>query len=98
MNKRKKYDMVMVSRAGTALVLRLLVSGYIVRLGWQVLSGSIAGESPIPDWASWAIFAFFVGAALFFAVFSLREFIKIRKAAVFPEHPEAEGVDTPPDA
>lgn len=98
MKKRKSYDMVMVGRAGTSLVLRLVVSGYIVRLGWRILSGSLAGESPIPGWGSWAIFALFVGAALFFAVFSLLEFIKIRKAAVFPESPESDGADEPPGA
>lgn len=98
MKKRKKYDMVMVGRAGSSLVLRLAVSGYIAHLGWQILSGSLAGESPIPGWGSWTIFVFFVGAALLFAVFSLREFVKIRKAAVFPESPESSGEEDLPDA
>ena len=96
MKKRKNYDMIMIGRAGTSLVLRLVVSAYIVRMGWQILSGSLAGESPISDWGSWAIFILFTGAALFFAVFSLREFIKVRKAAVFPEAPESSGGEEPP--
>lgn len=97
MKKRKSYDMVMVGRAGTFLAFRLAVSGYIGYLAWQILSGGLAGESPIPLWGSWVIFAAFVAAALYFTAFSLREFIKIRKAAVFPDSPESDGEEESPD-
>ena len=88
--KLPKYDMEAVGRAGTRLVLRLAVAGYLVYLAWSILSGALSGETTIPPWGSWAIAAAFTLFALFFSIYSLREFLRTKKASVFPEQPPEE--------
>ena len=81
MNSKKEYDMAMIGRGLTGLSLRIVVSGYIVYLAWNILTASHNGSSPIPDWASWLIFTVFVVAAVTFCLFAVRQFLNTRKAA-----------------
>lgn len=70
-----------MSKATTAMVLRIVVSFYVVYLGYKVLSGVLSGGSPIPLWGAWLVFLGFTAAAIYFCVFALVKFLKARKAA-----------------
>lgn len=84
MSKKKEYDPGIVGRSISGLVLRVLVAAYIVYMAWKVLSGALAGGSPIPDWGAWAIFLVFAAAAAAFCVYALIQFLKLLKSAEIP--------------
>ena len=79
--RKRGYDTVLVGRAATGLVLRVAVAGYIVYLAWEILKGTLSGDSPLPDWGAWLIFAAFVAAALAFCVFAWKQFNTARIAS-----------------
>ncbi len=90
MKEKKQLDPIPTGRALTGFVLRLLVSGYLVYLAWNILTGALKGESTIPLWASWLIFAFFVGAALTFCVIAWKQYRQLKKAAELPAETDSE--------
>lgn len=81
MRKKKEFDPGLMGRAISGLGLRVLVAAYIVYMAWKVLSGTLDGSSPIPDWGAWAIFSAFALAAAVFCVFALKQFILLLKAS-----------------
>jgi|GEM_PF-1194984 len=84
MSKKKEYDPGIMGRSVSGLLLRILVAAYIVYMAWKVLSGALAGGSPIPDWVAWAIFLVFAAAATAFCVYALIQFRKSLKGAEIP--------------
>jgi len=91
MNSKKEYDMAMLGKNLTGLSLRVVISGYIVYLAWKILSGSLDGTSPIPEWGSWLIFAAFTAAAVAFCAFAVRKYLDARKAAALPVVSQKDG-------
>lgn len=81
MRKKKNLDPGLLGRAISGLALRVLVAAYIVYMAWKVLSGTLNGSSPIPEWGAWAIFSAFVLAAAVFCVFALKQFLLLLKEA-----------------
>lgn len=94
MNQKKKHDMAMMSRAGTSLTLRVVVAAYIIYLAWKVLSAVFRGGSPIPLWCAWLIFSVFLAAAVLFCLFSLKQYLKTRKAAEIRSPEQSDGEDS----
>ncbi len=76
----------MTSKALTGLVLRLAIAGYITYLAWQILTGTLNGDSPIPVWGAWLIFAAFIAAGVSFCVFAVKQYLILRKMAELPEN------------
>lgn len=95
MKKKKPLDPVLAGRALTALGFRVLVAGYLVYLAWKILTGVLAGGSPIPVWCGWLIFVVFVGGALSFCVFSWKQYRLLRKDAEYP--PETDNTEETDD-
>ncbi|MEA4894432.1 MAG: hypothetical protein VB064_04140 [Oscillospiraceae bacterium] len=85
MKHKKEYDMSMMGKALTGLVVRLAVAGYIAYLAWQILTNTLNGGSPIPDWGAWLIFAAFIAAGVAFCVYAVKQYLIIRKLAELPE-------------
>ncbi|NCB73268.1 MAG: hypothetical protein EOM51_00775 [Clostridia bacterium] len=81
MRKENKIDPGLLGRAMSGLVLRVLVAAYIVYMAWKVLSGTLDGTSPIPEWGAWAIFSAFALAAAVFCAFAVKQFLLLRKEA-----------------
>ena len=90
MKQKKEYDMEMTSKAMIQLTLRVILAGYLVYLGWKILANTLAGPSPIPNWGGWLIFAAFGGAAIYFCVYAVKQFLAKRKAAELPDNKETE--------
>ena len=88
MSKKKEYDPGLMGRAISGLGLRVLVAAYIVYIAWKVLSGTLAGGSPIPDWGAWLIFLAFAAAAAAFCVYAWMQFRKILKGAEVSDVPQ----------
>ena len=84
MKQNKEYDMALASKALTGLVLRVAIAGYIVYLAWKIVANVANGDSPIPAWGAWLIFAVFVAASVVFCVFAWKQFRLIRKIAELP--------------
>lgn len=88
MKQKKEYDMALLSKALTGLTLRVAVSGYIVYLGWKIVANVGIGDSPIPSWGAWLIFAVFAAVAVVFCVFAWKQYLLIRKLAEIPSAPQ----------
>ena len=90
MNNKKEYETKAFNKAQTGLILRVLVSGYLVYLAWEIFSGMLSGESGIPDWGVWLICLVFVAVAVFSAVSAVKQFIRERKMAELAQNTESE--------
>ena len=90
MRKEKKLDPAIMGKAASGLVLRALVAAYIVYMAWKVLSGTLNGSSPIPEWGAWTIFMAFALAAAVFCAFSVKQFILLLKEAKISSAVQAE--------
>ena len=96
---RVEYDVQRRARAGTSATLRALVAGYLVYLAWQIVkgvrSGVRSGETSMSPAVGYAAAAFFLLAALVFAVYLIRRWKKEVEAARLPadreEAPHGEG-------
>ena len=92
---RVEYDVQRRARAGTSATLRALVAGYLVYLAWQIVKGVRSGETSMSPAVGYAAAAFFLLAALVFAVYLIRRWKKEVEAARLPadreEAPQGEG-------
>lgn len=84
----KKYDLQRKARAGTSAGLRGLVAAYLIYLGWKIASGSLTGNSPIPEWAGVLVGGLFILVAVGFGVYIVRRYLRDLKAAELPEEQE----------
>ena len=57
---------------GAAVMMRLLVSGYLIYLGVDLIRDRISGLSTLPAGTAWASGALFIGAGLLFGALSWR--------------------------
>ena len=81
---RVEYDVQSRARAGTSATLRALVAGYLVYLAWQIVKGVRSGETSMSPAVGYAAAAFFLLAALVFAVYLIRRWKKEVEAARLP--------------
>lgn len=92
---RVEYDVQRRARAGTSATLRALVAGYLVYLAWQIVKGVRSGETSMSPAVGYTAAAFFLLAALVFAVYLIRRWKKEVEAARLPaakgEAPQGEG-------
>lgn len=88
----KKYDLQRKARAGTSAGLRGLVAVYLIYLGWKVASGSLSGNSPIPEWAGLLLGGLFILVAVGFGVYIVRRYRRDLKAAELPEEQDRQEI------
>ena len=81
---RVEYDVQRRARAGTSATLRALVAGYLVYLAWQIVKGVRSGETSMSPAVGYAAAAFFLLAALGFAVYLIRRWKQEVEAARLP--------------
>ena len=81
---RVEYDVQRRARAGTSATLRALVAGYLVYLAWQIVKGVRSGETSMSPAVGYTAAAFFLLAALVFAVYLIRRWKKEVEAARLP--------------
>ena len=86
---RVEYDVQRRARAGTSATLRALVAGYLVYLAWQIVKGVRTGETSMSPTVGYAAAAFFLLAALAFAVYLIRRWRREVEAARLPAAEEA---------
>ncbi len=91
-----EYDIQRRAKAGTAATFRLVVSAYLIYLAWSILRGVLNGSSPIPVWAGWAAAVFFAAAAVAFAVYTWKIYLRDKEAARLPEESDSEQEDPEP--
>ena len=87
---RIEYDVQRRARAGTGATLRALVAGYLVYLAWQILKGVRSGETTMSPAVGYAAAAFFLLAALAFAVYLVFRWRRDVEAARLPVPDKAE--------
>ena len=80
-NDQFEYDVQKRARAGTTATFRVLVSFYLVYLGWSVLRGIRSGTSPVPVWVGWLVMLVFTGVAVFFCFYTWRRYQQDKEAA-----------------
>ena len=80
-NGESKYNQQMMNRAITSLVLRVVVAGYIIFIGYNVITGTRSETSTIPVWAGSLIGALFIAAAAGFIIYAVISFLKSRESA-----------------
>lgn len=76
------------SKAAVSMVLRFVVSGYILYLAWRLFSGAQGGTSPIPMWGTILVCAVFAAAAVVFSVYAwlmYRRSVKASAAQALPK-------------
>ena len=81
------------ARAGTSAALRALVAGYLVYLAWQILKGVRSGETTMSPAVGYAAAAFFLLAALAFAVYLVFRWRTDVEAAKLPVQTETGEAD-----
>lgn len=91
--EQPKYDIQLRNRASTALVLRVVVAGYLLYLVYKIISGAMGGDSPIPVWAVWLIGGAMAVAALAFLIYAWKRYRADMKAARFTEEEPEEQTD-----
>ena len=90
------YDPQKRARAVTAATLRAAVALYIVYLGWSIIKGVREGGTTMAPWLGWTAGLFFIAAAVGFAFYAWRRFLREQEAARLPlsaaagEEPETE--------
>lgn len=91
--EQPKYDIQLRNRASTALVLRVVVAGYLLYLVYKIISGVMGGDSPIPPWAVWLIGGAMAVAAAAFLVYAWKRYRADMKAARFTQEEPQERAD-----
>ena len=86
-----EYDLQKRSRAVTAATLRAAVALYIVYLGWSIIKGVREGSTTMAPWLGWTAGLFFIAAALGFAFYAWRRFLREQEAARLPVSAAAAG-------
>ena len=84
-NRPVEYNEQKRARAGTRAILRALVMGYLAYLAWQIVKGVRSGESTMAPAVGYAAAAFFLLAAVAFAVYLIRQWRLEVEAARLPE-------------
>ncbi len=72
------------SRATGSGVLRAAVAGYLIYLGYNIISDMLSGVSGMQPALAWLIGILFIACAIAFAVYSYIRYRKELKAAEFP--------------
>lgn len=94
---RFEYDIQKRAKAGTAATFRVLVSAYLIYLGWTILKGVLNGSSSVPAWAGWLAAIVFTAAAAAFGVYTWKTWRRDLNAARLPEY-DGTGEEDPADA
>ena len=89
-NEHIEYDVQQRARAGTRATLRALVAGYLAYLAWQIFQGVRTGESTMDPTVGYLASAFFLLAAVAFAVYLVRHWRLEVEAARLPESAQTE--------
>ncbi|MCI2047254.1 MAG: hypothetical protein LKJ90_06025 [Faecalibacterium sp.] len=79
--QEKHYDLQKKNKATTAFGFRILVAAYLVYLTFQIGSGTLRGESPVPLVAVVLICLLFIGVAGWFGWYAWQEYRKALQAA-----------------
>lgn len=86
--KKKHYHVVRKNKADTKALFRVIVCGYLLYLGWQLVSSG-GSDSSFPPIAGWLTGGLFAAAAIGFGVYSWREYQKaLAEAELTPEEEE----------
>ena len=86
---KKRYHVVRKNKADVRALLRVLVSAYLVYMGWNLIRGG--GSDPsFPPAAGWITGGLFIAAALFFGLYTGRQYRDaLREAELTPQEEEA---------
>lgn len=79
-----EYDPQKRARAVTAATLRAAVALYIVYLGWSIIKGVREGGTTMAPWLGWTAGLLFIAAALGFAFYAWKRFLREQEAACLP--------------
>ncbi|MBQ5523400.1 MAG: hypothetical protein IIT86_11435 [Oscillospiraceae bacterium] len=85
MDDRKKQSETIRARESSFTVVRAVVAGYLVYLGFSLLRGTMDGGTAMPLRLKWFFSLLFIVAGLLFAVYTLRRW---RRFSTGQEKPE----------
>lgn len=88
MEQKKRYHVVRKNRADTKALFRVIVCGYLIYLGWQLISSG--GSTPsFPPFVAWLLGGLFILAAAAFGRYAWGEYRQaLREAELTPEEEE----------
>ena len=85
---QQQYDAQKKARAGTRAILRTVVALYLIYLGYNILKGTVHGESSLPLWLGYLAGIVFIAAALGFGVYIYRRWRMDLEAAILSDTEE----------
>ena len=87
-NWRSEYDELSLAKARSTAILRGVVAGYLVYLGYTLIRDLLNGSSTLPLWAAWAAGLGFCIAGAAFGLFAWKRYKIALEAAKLPPREE----------